>query len=136
MQLTNLASLWNAHRICVPVMFKTACVLLNSHITGRLDVLFATLKPAGSGRSLWDNLARYLPNPLAVAGLTFAVLVNSIGVDPAEKVGSLLTRLESEQQELTFYSHTLMLDMLAQLDSRDRQAVMEATRKLSSWQPN
>lgn len=95
-----------------------------------------TLKPAGSGRSLWDNLARYLPNPLAVAGLTFAVLVNSIGVDPAEKVGSLLTRLESEQQELTFYSHTLMLDMLAQLDSRDRQAVMEATRKLSSWQPN
>ena len=95
-----------------------------------------TLKPAGSGRSLWDDLARYLPNPLAVSGLTFAVLVNSISVDPTETVGSLLTRLESEKQKLTLYSHTLMLDMLAQLDSGDRQAVMEATRKLPNWQPN
>ncbi len=135
-QLTDLDRLRTAHKISVPVVFKTACVLLNSHATGKPNVLFANSQAGRQWPFLHNDIVRYLPNPLTIAGPTFAVVVNKISIDPTETVGSLLTRLESEQQKLTQYSHTPTVDVLAQLDSDDRQTAIEATRQLFNWQPN
>ena len=132
-RLLHLGTLCSAHGISVPVLFKTACVLLNSHLTGQSDVLFANSQAGRQWPFLHEDMARYLPNPVTIAGLTFTVVINRIRVDAGESVGSLLARVESDQRSLTRYSHAPMLDVLGQLGKPDSETATEATRQLFNW---
>ena len=134
--LHDLAQLWSAHKISVPVVFKAACVLLNSHMTGKSTVLFANSQAGRQWPFLQDSVSRYLPNPFTIAGPTLASAINNITINANESVGDLLSRLEHEQQALTKYSHTPMTDVLSQLSSADRGVAIEAGRQLFNWQPN
>ena len=134
--LRDLAQLWSAHKISVPVVFKAACVLLNSHMTGKLTVVFINSQAGRQWPFLQDPVSRYLPNPFTIAGPTLTSVVNNITINAKESVGDLLSRLEHEQQALTKYSHTPMADVLSHLPSADRAVAKEATRQLLNWQPN
>ncbi|KAI4172706.1 MAG: hypothetical protein LQ346_008548 [Caloplaca aetnensis] len=104
-------------------------------MTGKPHALFANTQAGRQWPFLQDSVSRYLPNPLTIAGLTFAVVLNNVAVQPGGSVGDLLTRLEQEQQALTAFSHAPMADVLSQLPATDRRVAVEATRQLLNWQP-
>lgn len=134
--IDHVAELWSSHAISVPVLFKTACALLNSHLTGRSSALFANSQAGRQWPFVDESMARYLPNPFNIAGPTFTVLLNRISVNWNETVGTLLCRLEAEQRHMTHHSHSPMPLVLNELDKPDSDTVMEATRPLLNWQPN
>ena len=135
-QLLHLGNLWSAHGISVPVLFKSACALLNSHITGKSDVLFSNTQAGRQWPFLQESMARCLPNPVTIAGLTYTRVVNRISVDAEESVGDLLACIEDEQRSLTLYAHAPIPDVLDQLSKPDGEIFMETGRQAFNWRPD
>lgn len=133
--LDHLAELWSSHSISVPVLFKAACVLLNCHLTDQASAVFANSQAGRQWPFVEQDVVRYLPSPLNIAGPTFTVLMNYVSLDWNETVGTLLCRLEAEQRDLTHYTHTPMSSIVEQLSKSDGNTVIEATRQLLNWQP-
>ena len=134
--LEHLSELKALHRISAPVVFKAACALLNSHLSGQSDVLFTNIQAGRQWPFMDDAIARHLPNPISIAGNTLTSVVNRIHIEPKEKVSAFLESLETEQRHLTAHAHAPIESILAQLNPADAAAYKSARRQLLNWGPH
>ncbi len=134
--LERLSELSTLRSVSAPVVFKAACALLNSHLSGQPDVLFINTEAGRQWPFMDETVAKHLPNPISIAGSTLTVVLNRSHIGPKEKVGLFLKSLESEQRLLTVYAHALIESILAQLNPSDAAAFKAAKRQLLNWGPH
>ena len=134
--LRDLGELRSRHKITAPVLFKAACALLNSNLTSSGEVLFINTQAGRQWPFLDPLIAKYLPNPITIAGNTLARVLNRIQIHPHETVGSFLSRLEEEQQQLTKHAHAPTPLITSQLNSGDASAFLAGNRQLLNWNPS
>lgn len=135
-RMEHLVELKALHGISAPIVFKAACALLNSHLTGLPDVLFSNTQAGRQWPFMDDAVARYLPNPITLTGDTLFIVVNRINVDPQQNLIDFLTRLEAEQRLLTTHAHAPTKAILDKLGPSDVAVFKEAKRQLLNWGPN
>lgn len=134
--VSDLAKLRSEHGISTPVLFKLACAILNSCLSGGSpEVCFAQSQAGRQWPFVSDSIAQYLPNPVTIAGNTLALVVNRIHVDPDATVGELLTSLEEEQHLLSKHAHASLLAITPQLNAIDVATLHAARRQLLNWNP-
>ena len=134
--LSDLAKLRSEHGISTPVLFKLACALLNSCLSGGSpEVCFAQSQAGRQWPFVSDDIAQYLPNPISIAGNTLALVVNRIHVDANATVGNLLTSLEEEQHLLSKHAHASIPAISPQLNAVDVATLHAARRQLLNWNP-
>ena len=134
--LEHLSELNALHRISTPVVFKAACALLNSHMSGSSDVLFTNTQAGRQWPFMDDAIVRHLPNPISIAGNTLTLAVNRIHINPRATVGAFLEDLETEQRHLTTHAHAPSEPIAAQLNPADAAAYRSARRQLLNWGPH
>ncbi len=83
-----------------------------------------------------ETVAKFLPNPISIAGSTLTVVLNRIHIEPKENVAVFLKSLETEQRYLTAYAHAPIESILAQLNPSDAAAFKVAKRQLLNWGPH
>ena len=135
-RLEHLSELNALLGLSTPVVFKAACALLNSHLCGQSDVLFANTQAGRQWPFMDDAIARHLPNPISIAGSTLATVVNRIHIEPRDKVRNFLQDLETEQRLLTAHAHAPREAIRAQLNPADATAYDSARRQLLNWGPH
>ncbi|KAL9011226.1 MAG: hypothetical protein Q9173_003910 [Seirophora scorigena] len=132
----DLGKLRAEHGITTPVLFKLACAILNSRLSGSPDVCFAQSQSGRQWPFVDKSIARYLPNPITIAGSTLALIMNRIHVDADAPVGRLLTHLEEEQRLLSKHTHTFFSAISAQLNNAADVAALHAGGKqVLNWNP-
>ncbi|KAI4182316.1 MAG: hypothetical protein LQ348_004869 [Seirophora lacunosa] len=132
----DLVKLRAEHGITTPVLFKLACAILNSRLSGSPDVFFAQSQSGRQWPFVDESIARYLPNPITIAGSTLALIMNRIHVDADASVGTLLTHLEEEQRLLSKHAHASLPAISAQLNNAADVAALIAGRKqVLNWNP-
>ncbi len=134
--LKDLGELRSRHKISAPVLFKAACALLNSHLASSSEVLFTNIQAGRQWPFLDPSLAKYLPNPITIAGNTLASVINRIQIHPHETVGSFVSRLMEEQQLLTAHAHCPNASITAQLNAGDAAAYWAARLHVLNWSPS
>lgn len=135
--LNDLGELRSKHNVSAPVLFKAACALLNSHLTLSREVLFSNSQSGRQWPFLDPSIAKYLPNPVTIAGNTITAALNRIQVHPHETVGSFLARLEEEQRLLTTHAHAPLPSIISQLSPSDAAAyITGGRRQLLNWNPS
>ena len=135
-RLEHLSELNALHRISTPVVFKAACALLNSHMSGSSDVLFTNTQAGRQWPFMDDAIVRHLPNPISIAGNTLTLAVNRIHINPRATVGAFLEDLETEQRHLTAHAHAPTESIAAQLNPADAAAYRSSRRQLLNWGPH
>lgn len=133
MRLDDLSLLRTTHQISTPVIFKAACAMLNAHLSGTPEALFANTQAGRTWPFMDEAVAQYLPDPITIAGNTLALVVNRIGVHGYETTGDFLKRLEEEQQALTAHAHAPNASIAAQLNTADAVAFQAGRRQLLDW---
>ncbi|KAI4093479.1 MAG: hypothetical protein LQ344_002892 [Seirophora lacunosa] len=132
----DLVKLRAEHGITTPVLFKLVCAILNSRLSGSPDVFFAQSQSGRQWPFVDESIARYLPNPITIAGSTLALIMNRIHVDADASVGTLLTHLEEEQRLLSKHAHASLPAISAQLNNAADVAALIAGRKqVLNWNP-
>ncbi|WP_370422148.1 amino acid adenylation domain-containing protein [Streptomyces sp. QH1-20] len=91
-----------AHGVTLNTLMGLAWALTLGQLTGRDDVVFGTTV---SGRPA------DIPGIESMVGLFINTLPVRVRLDPAETVGSLLTRLQDEQAELMQHQHVGLTDI-------------------------
>ena len=134
--LDELTELLSKYKISAPVLFKAACAILNSRLSGAKEVMFANLQAGRQWPFLDDGIARFLPNPVTIAGNTLGLVINRIQVDGKETVGAFLSRLEEEQRSLTKHAHAPFAAIASQLSPGDAAAFHAGRRQLLNWSPD
>ena len=134
-RLHDLAAIRNQHHISTPTIFKTACAVLNNHLSGQSEVLFANTQAGRQWPFLDLNVAKNLPNPISIAGNTLSVVMNRIHIHANETTGSLLTHLEDEQHLLTAYAHVPNSLITSQLNPHDAAAYLYGGRQVLNCVP-
>lgn len=135
-ELPSLPKIRSKHQISPPMVFKAACAIVNSHLTGSSEVIFSNTQAGRRWPHLDDSVARFLPNPVTIAGNTLGIVINRIHVHPNETTGTLLRRLEDEQKFLTGYEHAPITAIAAQLNPDDAAALQASRKQLFNWNPN
>ncbi|KAL8676904.1 MAG: hypothetical protein Q9186_006616 [Xanthomendoza sp. 1 TL-2023] len=134
-ELDDFANMRSRHNISAPTLFKAACAVLNSRMAGEQEVCFANSQAGRQWPFLDEATAKFLPNPITIAGATIDIVINRISVDPNTSVGSLLTHLEEEQYDLTKHAHAPTAAIAAQLGPADAATFSGARRQLLNWNP-
>ena len=135
MPLLQSAELSTTHRISNPMLFKAACAILGSHLSGSSEVCFANSQAGRAWPFLDASLAGYLPNPVTIGGNTLGLVINRIEIHRHSSVLSLLTHLEQEQELLTKQAHAPIADIAASLHPADALVFNDARRQLLNWNP-
>ena len=135
-KLPSLPELHSRHQISPSMVFKAACAIVNSHLTGSSEVIFMNTQAGRRWPHLDDSVAKFLPNPMTIAGSTLGIIINRIHVHPNETTGTLLRRLEDEQKLLTRYEHAPITAVAAQLNPDDAAALQASRKQLFNWNPN
>ncbi|KAL8684133.1 MAG: hypothetical protein Q9224_006586 [Gallowayella concinna] len=133
--LNDFAKMRSRHNISAPTLFKAACAVLNSRMSGKQEVCFTNSQAGRHWPFLDEDMAKYLPNPITIAGATLNIVINRISVDPNTSAGSLLTHLEEEQYDLTKHAHAPTAAIAAQLDPADAATFSGAWRQWLNWNP-
>lgn len=133
MRLEDLSLIRTTHRISTPVLFKAACAMLNTRLSGTQEALFANTQAGRTWPFMDPTVAPFLPDAITVAGSTLALAMNRIGVYGYETTGDFLTRLEEEQQALTAHAHAPTASIAAQLNAADSAAFLSGRRQLMDW---
>ena len=134
-QLCDLVELRLKH-VSTPVLFKAACAILTWQASGESEVLFANSQAGRQWPFLDESIARYLPNPVTIAGSTLSMVTNRIQINGSEEVGSFLLRLEEEQRLLTKHCHAPISQITTQLTPEDVATFQAARRQILNWNPN
>ena len=135
-RLEHLSELNAVHAVSSPVVFKAACALLNSHLSGSPDVLFNNTQAGRQWPFMDEAIVRHLPNPIFIAGNTLTLVVNRIHIEPRERVNAFLKGLETEQRHLTAHAHAPIESIIAQLNPADAAAFKSSRRQLLNWGPH
>ena len=135
-KLPSLPELRSKHQISPSMVFKAACAIVNSHLTGSSEVIFTNTQAGRRWPHLDDSVAKFLPNPVTIAGNTLGIVINRIHVHPNETTGTLLRRLEDEQKLLTRHEHAPITAIAAQLNPDDAAALQASRKQLFNWNPN
>ena len=133
--LTELVEMRSAHQISAPILFKAACSIVNSRLSGSSEVYFFNTQAGRSWPFLDENVAKYLPNPVTIAGNTLGLVMNRIQIHSSTTVGSLLTHLEEEQHLLTKHAHAPLTAICAQLNAADVATFQTGRRQLLNFNP-
>lgn len=132
-RLEDLSLLRTEHQITPPVIFKAALAMLNAHLSGTPEALFANTQAGRMWPFIDGALAEYLPPPITIAGSTLAVVMNRIGVYGYETTSDFLKRLEAEQQDLTTHTHAPFASIAAQLNAADAAMFKAGNRQVLDW---
>ena len=135
-KLPSLHELRSKYQVSPPMVFKAACAILNSHLTSSSEVIFTNTQAGRRWPHLDDSVAKFLPNPVTIAGNTLGIVVNRIHIHPNETTSTLLRRLEDEQKLLTRYEHAPITTIAAQLNPDDAAALQASRKQLFNWNPN
>ena len=135
-ELEDLAELRSKLKVSVPTLFKAACAILNSRLSGAEEVMFANVQGGRQWPFLGDGIAKLLPNPVTIAGNTLSLVMNRIHVHGNERVGVYLTRLKEEQRSLTKHAHAPTAAISAQLNPSDAAAFYAGRRQLLNYNPS
>ena len=133
MRLEDLSRLRTTHQISTPVLFKAACAMMNAHLSGTPEALFANTQAGRYWPFLDETVAQYLPEPITIAGSTLALVMNRIGVHGYETTGDFLKRLEEEQKALTAHAHAPTASIAAQLNAADAAVFKAGGRQVLDW---
>lgn len=132
-RLEDLSLLRTTYQISTPILFKAACAMLNAHLSGTPEALFANTQAGRYWPFIDETVAQYLPEPITIAGNTLALVMNRIGVHGYETTGDFLKRLEEEQQGLTAHAHAPTASIAAQLNAADAAVFKAGGRQLLDW---
>ena len=135
-KLPSLPDLRSKYQISPPMVFKAACAIVNAHLSGSSEVIFSNTQAGRRWPHLDDGVAKFLPNPVTIAGNTLGIVINRIHVHPNETGGTLLRHLEDEQKLLTRYEHAPITAIAAQLNPGDAAALQASRKQLFNWNPN
>lgn len=135
-RLEDLSLLRTTHQISAPVLFKAALAMLNAHLSGTPEAVFANTQAGRTWPFIDETVAEYLPPPITIAGSTLAIVMNRIGVYGYETAGEFLKRLEEEQQALTAHAHAPTASIAAQLNAADAAIFMAGRRQVLDWNLN
>ena len=135
-RLEDLSLLRTTHQISPPVLFKAALAMLNAHLSGTPEAVFANTQAGRTWPFIDNTVAEYLPPPITIAGSTLEMVMNRIGVYGYETTGEFLKRLEEEQQALTAHAHAPTASISAQLNAADAAVFMAGRRQVLDWNLN
>ena len=135
-KLPSLPDLRSKYQISPPTIFKAACAIVNAHLTGSSEVIFSNTQAGRRWPHLDDSVAKFLPNPVTIAGNTLGIVINRIHVHPNGTTGSLLRHVDDEQKLLTRYEHAPITAIAAQLNPGDAAALQSSRKQLFNWNPN
>ena len=134
--LVDLAEIQSMHRISAPVLFKAACALLTSHLTGSTQALFANTQAGRQWPFMDTAITSYLPNPITITGNKLNLVLNRIAIPSScTTTGEFLQTLEDEQHLLTTHAHAPVSSIMAQLSPADAAAFVAGRRQLLNWNP-
>lgn len=135
-KVPSLPDLRSKYQISSPIVFKAACAIVNAHLTGSSEVIFSNTQAGRRWPHIDDDVAKFLPNPVTIAGNTLGIVINRIHVNPNETTGTLLRHLEGEQKLLTRYEHAPITAIAAQLNPGDAATLQASRKQLFNWNPN
>ncbi|KAL8824128.1 MAG: hypothetical protein Q9191_005282, partial [Dirinaria sp. TL-2023a] len=139
--LPDIRALKTQHGISAAMVLKSACVLFNLAITGQETALFSAYQAARQWPFVEDFLAQRLPDPLFIAGPTWAAVINLITPNPRSTILELLQTIEDDQSLLTQHSQAPLNQIKKLLSASDSAAFDEALAGqcfnwLPEWKPS
>lgn len=134
-QLKHLSEL-REKQISTPTLMKVACALMASQFSAGSEVLFVNVQAGRQWPFLDGSVAKYLPNPITIGGMTMTMVMNRIRVDSQRELGELLRHIEDEQKLLTKHCQAPVPSILEQLPPEDRSTFQAARQHLLNWNPH
>ncbi|KAL8734760.1 MAG: hypothetical protein Q9181_003067 [Wetmoreana brouardii] len=135
-KLDDLPELVSQHQLLASMVFKAACAIVNSQLSGSTEVIFPSMQAARQWPFLDPNIAKYLPNPVTIAGPTVGWAMNRIRIEANAKVSNLLTTLQEVQFLQTRHAHAPIQAVASQLNDADATNFRAAWRQLLNISPN
>lgn len=111
-----------------------AIACFNASITGSKHAIFAMALAGREWPFIHDTLARFLPDPMMIAGPTLTGTIAIVDMDDAERISQFLARLEADLKLLSRRQHVPQ-DFAARLGEEDRAVLRGARRQVFNYSP-
>lgn len=131
----SLPRLRNEHGVNGSTVAKAAVAIFNCLQTNQNCALMANFLSGRAWPFLHESLAKLLPSPKEIAGPTVSMAVDIVNVDWGESVIDMLKRLEQDQRQLGRHQHVPFVDLVARMDTQDRDVWQATFRQFFNWIP-
>ncbi|KAE8390876.1 AMP-binding enzyme family protein [Aspergillus alliaceus] len=114
--LSQLSEMRKAYEVTPPTIAKSACALVNLHLTGQEEALFTGVD---SGRFWPIPNADVNASPFEIDGPTMTFYANRIRLLPGETAHDFLKRMQRDQGEISVHAHAPLDTIKGKLEEID-----------------